>query len=306
MPSRTLLVLGASGFLGPHVVGAARRAGWRVLAASRQPAAGPVLAGQGPQATLACEAEGESAAAALLDEAGADALVCLTALSRVDLCEREPARAQRLNAIFPGELAAAARARGLRLVHVSTDLVFGAVAPRAGGFQESDPPAPVHVYGRTKAEGEARVLAAAPSALVVRLPLLYGDSAGRGLGASDQLLAALARGERPALFTDEWRTPLAVQDAAAALVELVERPLAGLLHVAGPARLDRLELGLAVLRAHGHAPAAARACVRSATRAELALAASRPADVSLDASRARAVLATPLRSVESALSSALP
>jgi dTDP-4-dehydrorhamnose reductase len=224
------------------------------------------------------------------------------ALARVDQCEREPALAERLNAELPAELARRTRGAGLRLVHVSTDLVFGATAPRVGGFREDDPPAPVHVYGRTKAAGEARVRAENPAALVVRLPLLHGDSAGRGLGASDQLLAALARGERPALFSDEWRAPLAVADAAEALLELAARTCAGILHVAGPARLTRLELGLAVLRAHGLD--ATR--VRAATRAELGLAATRPADVALDAARARGLLATPLRAVSAALSSALP
>jgi len=304
--SRTLLVLGASGFLGPHVVRAARRAGWHVVAASRRPEAAPRLSGSGPDLTRVLEAEAPGSAVALLAELRPRAVLCAAALSRVDACEREPGRARRLNADLPGELAVAARTLGVRLLHVSTDLVFGARAPRPGGFVEEDPPEPVHVYGHTKAEGEARVRAGDPAALVVRLPLLHGDSAGRGLGASDQLLAALARGERPALFTDEWRTPLAAEDAAAALIELLDSPAVGLLHVAGPEKLDRLALGQAVLRARGLDTAELRARLRPATRAELALEALRPADVALDATRARSLLATPLRSVETALSSALP
>lgn len=301
MTPRTLLVLGASGFLGPHLVRAARAAGWRVVAVARRPELAPDLGGQGPDERLAFEAEDLGALTGLLERTGPAAILCAAALARVDACEREPARARRLNAEFPGALATETRARGLRLVHVSTDLVFGAVPPRAGGFREEDAPSPVHAYGRSKAEGEARVLAADPRALVVRLPLLYGDSAGRGLGASDQLLAALARGERPALFTDEWRTPLAAGNAAEALLELVASDAAGLLHVAGPERLDRHALGLAVL-AHVGLPAER---VRAATRAELGLALTRPADVALDSARARALLATPLLAPTAALSSAL-
>lgn len=295
-------MLGASGFLGPHVVRAAQAAGWRVVAAARRPAGVPRIGRSGADETLAFDAEAPGASSALLARAGAEAVLCAAALARVDACEREPARARRLNAEFPEELARATLACGARLVHVSTDLVFGAHAPRAGGFRELDPPAPVHGYGRSKAEGEARVLAVDPCALVVRLPLLYGDSLGRGLGASDQLLAALARGERPALFTDEWRTPLEVGNAARALVELLAREARGLLHVAGPERLDRHALGLAVLRRHG----IPRERVRAARRDELGLAATRPADVALDSTRARALLATPLLAPEAALSSALP
>ena len=300
MPVRSVLVLGGSGFLGPHLVVAARRAGWRVLAAARSPGAAARLDGAAPDEWRAWDGEEAGSLARLLESARPDALVSAAALARVEACEREPARAAALNTALPEEAARLCRARGLRLVHVSTDLVFGARPPVAERFSEGDPPAPVHAYGRSKAEGEARVLAAYPQALVVRLPLLYGDSGGRALGATDSILAALARGECPTLFTDEWRTPLEVGNAARAVLELLASSECGRLHVAGPARLSRHELGLALLAARGFEPAAARAQLRAATRAELGFDA-RPADVSLDCTRARARLATPLLAPDAAL-----
>ena len=90
------------------------------------------------------------------------------------------------------------------------------------------------------------------------------------------------------MCVDEWRTPLDVAEAAAALVELAGREEAGLLHVAGPERLSRYELGVAVLRAQGvEDPAAALEAVSSA---DFEAPEPRPRDVSLDASRARALL----------------
>lgn len=305
MGARSVLILGASGFLGPHLVRAARARGWRVLAAVRTPHAVPWLAEGVPDECCPWDAEQPGALADLLARVRPDALLSAAALARVEACEREPERATALNVELPAEAARLCRARGLRLVHVSTDLVFGARAPRAQGFGEDEPPAPVHAYGRSKAAGEERVLRACPAALVVRLPLLYGDSGGRGLGATDGILAALARGERPALFTDEWRTPLEAGNAARALLELLDGGQRGLLHVAGPERLTRFELGLALLLARGHAPAAAHARLRALTRAELGLT-QRPADVALDASRARALLATPLLAPRAALSATLP
>lgn len=239
-----------------------------------------------------------------LDELAPARIVCCAALSRIDECERQPELAERVNCELPRRLARWSAAHGARLVHVSTDLVFGARPPAqrgAGGFVESDPPAPLCVYGASKAGGEAAVLCADPRALVVRLPLLFGDSGGRGLGASDSLLAALARGERPLLFRDEWRTPLDVSDAAAALLELTEGEEAGLLHVAGPVRLSRVELGHLVLRAAGKRSAELYALVRVGTRAEAGLAALRPRDVSLDATRALSRLETALLAPREAL-----
>jgi dTDP-4-dehydrorhamnose reductase len=305
MSARAVLILGASGFLGPHLVAAARRAGWRALAAARAPHAASQHGGAAPDESRAWDAETPGALARLLDELRPDALVLAAALARVEACEREPARAARLNAALPEEAARLCQARGLRLVHVSTDLVFGTRPAGARFYREQDPPAPSHVYGRSKAEGEERVLAAYPEALVVRLPLLYGDSGGRALGATDAILAALARGERPALFTDEWRTPLEAGNAAEAVLELVSATACGRLHVAGPARLSRHELGLALLVARGVARAEAQARLRAVTRAELGLEA-RPADVALDSTRARALLAAPLLAPEQALERGLP
>jgi dTDP-4-dehydrorhamnose reductase len=298
---RSLLVLGARGFLGPHLVHAARRAGWHVSGSARRPGGGPIPPGGCADEVHAFDALERGALERLLDAARPEVVVLSAAMARVHECENDSPRAFALNAELPAELARRARARGLRLVHLSTDLVFGARPPASERYDEDDPPSPVHAYGRTKAEGEALVLAEHPEALVVRLPLLYGDSFGRGLGASDQVLTALERGERPTLFLDEWRTPLEAGNAAEAVVELAGGAARGLLHVAGPARLSRFELAGTILAARGAQGAALAERIRAATRSALGLERSRPRDVSLDARRARELLATPLLAPREAL-----
>jgi dTDP-4-dehydrorhamnose reductase len=278
------LVLGASGFLGVHLV----RLG-SAVGASRT--AGPGERHERVDLAL------EGAATALLERVRPARVVNAAACSRVGDAEREPALARRLNREVPGEVAAWCAAHGARLVHVSTDLVFGGAPGRPEGYREEDPVRPCSVYGASKAEGEEEVLAAG-GALVVRLPLLFGDSGGRNLGASDSLRAAIERGTRPRLFTDEYRTPLDVGDAARALLELAAGDATGLLHVAGPTRLSRLELGRLVAPADG--------ALEGASRRDLPGWELRPADVSLDAARARALLTRPLRSPAEALSSGPP
>jgi dTDP-4-dehydrorhamnose reductase len=298
----SLLLFGASGFLGPHLVRAARARGWRVVAASRATAESLCAPDHAPDEHWPFDAASPTDLAPLFDAVRPGAVCVAAALARVEECERDPTRASALNAELPAALARLAHERGLRLVHLSTDLVFGARPPRAERYDEEDPPSPMHVYGRTKAEGEARVLAAAPEALVARLPLLYGESFGRGLGAGDALLAALERGERPTLFDDEWRTPLEAGNAAEAVLELLGGADRGRLHLAGPARLNRAELGRILLQACERGALIER--VRVAPRAALGLEALRPRDVSLDARRARAVLKTPLLAPEEALHAA--
>lgn len=295
--SQRLLVTGAGGFLGAHVVEQALAAGWKVIAHVRDPAANAPWLEAVERTT--CDLARTDSIAAWIDALAPGVVVHTAARSRAADCERDPDLAQLVNVGATRELALASARRGVRLVHVSTDLVFGAVAAPAGGFSERDEPAPISRYGLSKLEGERALLREDPRALVVRLPLLLGPSHGRGLGASDSLLAAIGRGERQALFEDEWRTPLDVRSAALALLELARADVAGPLHVAGPERMSRYELGLRVLRKSGLRADQARAALRATTRAAQGLADSRPADVSLDASRARGSLRTLLVGIDS-------
>ena len=316
------LVLGGSGFLGAHVVAAAVRAarksasmaeplGPAVVSVSRNPAEGPSFCQPRDAARKATRDLGvPGELEALLERAMPARVYSCAALASVAACEQDPALAERLNTELPARLGERCAALGIRVVHVSTDLVFGARPAPGAGFGEDAEPVPLSVYGRTKLAGEHALLAACPDALVVRLPLLYGNSGGRGRGASDALLEAVERDAMPPLFVDEWRTPLEVSNAAEALVELAHRaPSApggrGVLHVAGPERVSRHELGLAVLLAMGLESADAAASVRPCRRDELALAAPRAEDVSLDARRARALLTTRLVGIADGLERAL-
>ena len=285
-----LLVLGASGFLGVHLVEAALDLGQCVHAVSRR---GPGGADSPRLVWHRADLVEPGALEALLDRERPEAVVLAAAVSRVDEAERDPDAARRLNAEVPGRLGQLAAERGLRALLISTDQVFGAEPPPPGGFWEGTPTGPLSVYGATKAVGEAAFLSAHPGGLVVRLPLLFGDSRGRGLGASDALLAAVARGERPFLFEDEWRTPLEARDGAELLLELLGGAAAGVVHLAGPERLTRAAFGERLFQ---RPPWPFERGKRSARNAQ-----SRPRDTSLASVRVRALLSRAPLSLDAAL-----
>jgi dTDP-4-dehydrorhamnose reductase len=176
-------------------------------------------------------------------------------------------------------VALAARQLRARLAHLSTDVVFD--GRKGAPYVEGDGPCPVTAYGRAKAESERRVLSAHPEALVVRTSLLLG---GAGHEPSRHELAAL---DPDAVFyEDEIRCPIQVGDLAAALLELAERDLAGVLHVAGADALSRADLAeLVAGRPVRRAPAPS----------------GRPLDCRLDCCRARSLLRTELRGIRSVL-----
>jgi dTDP-4-dehydrorhamnose reductase len=176
-------------------------------------------------------------------------------------------------------VARAAAAVGARLIHLSTDVVFD--GRKGSPYVESDLPAPVTEYGRTKAEAEARVAAVHPDALLVRTSLLYG-----GAEASKHELAA--RDPGLTFYTDEIRSPVHVGDLSAALLELAGLEVAGPLHLAGADAVSRAELAELI----------AGRLVRTSAAPP-----GRPLDCTLDSSRAQALIGTRLRGVREVLAS---
>jgi dTDP-4-dehydrorhamnose reductase len=179
---------------------------------------------------------------------------------------------------------AAAASAGARLVHLSTDVVFG---DGERPLTEHDPPGPVTAYGESKLAAEH---VCPPDALIVRTSLLYG-----GQRPSPHEVAAIeaADGARDmAFFTDEVRCPIAVGDLADAVLELAAGDLTGPLHVAGADAVDRLEFARLVAAHHGRDPDALRGGVGGP---------GRPKRLALDCTRARALLRTRLRGVREVL-----
>jgi dTDP-4-dehydrorhamnose reductase len=185
--------------------------------------------------------------------------------------------------------AAAARVRA-RLAHVSTDVIFSGRLGRP--YRETDRPDPVTEYGRFKVEAEAAVAERAPGALVVRTSLLL---AGRRPSRHEEVALEAADGRAPyPFYDDEVRCPIAVADAAAALVELAHSPVHGPLHVAGSDAVSRYELACLVATANGRPTGA----IPSKSGA---LADGRPADCRLDTSWSRNLLSARPRGIRHVL-----
>lgn len=187
---------------------------------------------------------------------------------------------------------AAAAATGARLVHISTDVVFDG---RSGPYTESDEPAPLHDYGRAKANAEMLVRAH-PNHVIVRTSLIYGlRRMDRGTA---WVVAALRAGEPVTLFTDQLRNPVWVQTLSRACLELATNDYRGVLNVAGRQALSRADFALRLLD-----------WWRVEERSTLTLGESDPdrwpRDCRLDLQRATAVLSTPLPGVDEVLREAI-
>jgi dTDP-4-dehydrorhamnose reductase len=236
----------------------------------------------------------DEALARLLDTARPAAVVHAAAIGRAGRCEERPDEAQRVNALLPGTLGGQCHERGLRLVALSTDLVF---AGDRAFVREDDVPLPRSVYGRTKLAGEEAVLSACPSAAVARIALTLGRGHGARGTSSESVAWALRAGRAVRLFTDEHRTPVDPESVADALLRLLEGGGSGRFHLGGPERLSRHELGRRVARTFGLPESGILPC----RQADHAGPDPRAADVSLDSTRARRELGWQPRPIDEAI-----
>jgi len=248
---------------------------------------------EGPK-PLAADLRDATDLARLLDTARPDAVVHAAVLGRADDCEARPDEADRVNAGLPGLVARACRERGIRLVALSTDLVFDGTRPYS---TEADPPNPLHVYGRTKRAGEEEVLGAHPEAAVARIALVLGRGHGERATSSESVLRALRAGRRLSLYTDEYRTPIDPESVADAVARLLAGRGSGLFHLGGPERISRYELGRRVARIFGLPDAG----IVAARQADHPGPDRRAPDVSLDSGRARRELGWKPRELDAAL-----
>lgn len=265
------MVVGASGYLGGEVARLASAAGHEVTG------------------TATTKARGQSP----LDITDRSAVQELFASVRPQLVVNAAYRANSWTICADGaaHVALAAAKAGAHLVQVSSDALH---AGRPTPYLDADPPTPIFPYGAAKAAAETAVAAIDPAATIVRTSLIIGDE------RSKQIVMALemAAGRRPgALFTDEIRCPVAVQDLAAAILELAAIGHPGLINVAGPEPMSRADLGRRAAVRYGLDPALIPTC----RTAEAGLG-PRPADVRLDSSHATTLLKTHLRPASETLS----
>ena len=215
------------------------------------------------------------------------AVINAAGYGRVDEAEREPEACRRANVMGARNLAAACRWREVPLMTFSSDLVFDGRAGRA--YVEDDAPAPLNVYGATKADAERHVLELWPRALVIRTSALFGPWDTRNFLAC--LFRALDADEPFMAPADTIVSPTYLPDLVHAALDLLIDDEYGLWHLSNQGALSWFEFAKCAAQQH-----------RSAVDLIVPVATSqiwqavRPAYSVLSSQRAR-----PLRSLDEAL-----
>ena len=179
--------------------------------------------------------------------AAPDAVVNCAAWTDVDGAEEREELAARVNAEGAGNVAAAAAAAGALAIQISTDYSFDGTATEP--YTESSPTSAIGAYGRTKLAGELAVAeAATPDFAIVRSSWLFGP---HGKNFVDTILRLGAERDELSVVHDQVGCPTYSGHLAEALVEIAERRLTGVLHVAGGGQCSWYDLATAAFERTG-------------------------------------------------------
>ena len=203
--ARTILVFGKSGQVAQELARAKLPQGWTLEFAGRE----------------RCDLLKDDPAVLIRSLAPA-AVINASAHTAVDKAESEPDAAFRLNRDAPAAMARACAEHGIPFVHLSTDYVFDGAKPTP--YTETDPIAPLGVYGASKAEGEAAVREAGGAWTIFRTAWVFSPF---GANFIKTMRRFAAERDTMSVVDDQWGRPTLAADIASICIEAIRRGLAG-------------------------------------------------------------------------------
>lgn len=212
-----------------------------------------------------------------------DAIISSAAYTAVDKAETETDLAQAINGDAPGVLARLAAELDIPILHLSTDYVFA--GDKAGAYDETDTPAPVSVYGKTKLSGEEQIRAATDNHVILRTAWVYSPY---GNNFVKTMLRLGETRDELNVVADQHGCPTYAPEIARALLAVAQQvvidrdpTLRGTFHLTGQGETTWAEFAEAIFKgaeARGRGPVR----VNQITTSEYPTPAKRPANSRLN------------------------
>ena len=168
----------------------------------------------------------------LIEKYKPTAVINTAAMTNVDACESDKEGCDAMNIGAVENLARLSAELGFRLIHLSTDFIFDGTHPM---YTEEEKPNPLSYYGRSKWEGEKRVMQYAKNWAILRTVLVYGVV--QDMSRSNIVLWAyntLKNGTPAKVVNDQYRTPTLAEDLAMGCFLAEQKEAQGIYNIAGP------------------------------------------------------------------------
>lgn len=181
-------------------------------------------------------------------------IINTAAYVRVDDCEDEKVTAFRVNALGARNVAIVAQELGAKMVHISTDYVFGGEAePRTTPYTEFDMPVPLSIYGKSKLVGEDLVRHFCLRHFIVRASGLFGTvgSSGKGGNFIETMLRLARERDELRVVGDQVFSPTYTADLARKIAQLMTTEHYGIIHITNRGVCSWYEFAREILKLAG-------------------------------------------------------
>ena len=240
--SKTILIIGANGFLGSNILQLrktkeVRDLNYQFLAADIENSNVPIdvtfyhINITNPQDTLK-----------KIEVISPDVILLTAAMTNVDQNEVDKDLATAINTEGPKNVLEACKKTDSKLVFMSTDFIFDGIS-KEGNYNENDTPNPLSYYAKTKYKAEQAIINSEIEYIICRTAVLYGWNKERQ-NFITWIINKLQQNEPIQIVTDQLNSPTFVKNLAEILIKLIEEDAKGIYHTAGDCTLNRYEMAL--------------------------------------------------------------
>jgi dTDP-4-dehydrorhamnose reductase len=242
-----ILITGANGLLGQHLIGQLLDKDYNILATSKGESRLPFTESNkyryhelditdGPHVNL------------FVNRERPDIIIHAAAMTQVDKCELNKVDCWNVNVTATRFLVDAAKEINCRFIYISTDFVFDGLH---GPYTEDAQPNPVNYYGSSKWGAEKAVEESGLSWAIVRTVLVTGNSLnGTRYNIVTWVKEKLENGERVRMVDDQYRTPTFIDDLVQGVVLVLEKNAEGIFHISGKDSLTPYAIAIETARLH--------------------------------------------------------
>ena len=276
---KKILIIGASGLLGSSLM---------LRASGEFDAVGtynPAVDGKGYPSLLSLDISSKGEVDRLFEKIRPDRVILTAAVSDLEVCERNPELAKRINVDGPEYVANCCKRLGVKLLHISSVYVFD--GEKKGRYVEEDSTNPLSVYAKTKLASEQAVSSILTDCIIARLAVMYGWPPADVRDNFVTMTINRLRAKQPMrLYNDQHTSPALCDDIARALLALSETDYNGILNLSGPDCMSRFGCGKAVADIFG----LDGSLISPVSLGSMSLPARRPMNACLDVSKAERIL----------------
>lgn len=233
-----IIVTGANGLLGQHLVTALVKFGYGMLALGKGECRIKDFTGK----YLDLDITDGVAVREVIVSHKPDLIIHAAAMTNVDECEKDKQECYNVNVTATRFLIDAAKEVHSKIIYLSTDFIFDGMT---GPYQEEDIMAPVNYYGSTKVAAEKAVMESDLRWAIVRTVLVYGQTVeGTRTNIINWVKSSLEQEKHIKVVSDQFRTPTFVDDLVTGIMLLIEKNLDGIFHISGKEEMTPYDMAI--------------------------------------------------------------